>query len=148
MSEELLEAEAVEEPVPEGDARTAPARPIVTRADREELEAWKGEVRTAAIAAAGGIVAEEDSFALLRATTHVVWLKASPAEHMSRVMEQGDFRPMGRNREAMKDLIAILEAREPEYRRAHAQIDTSGRAVEECVAELAETAARLFAGGG
>ena len=43
---------------------------------------------------------------------------------------------------------AILEAREPEYRRAHAQIDTSGRAVEECVAELAETAARLFAGGG
>jgi hypothetical protein len=57
VSEEPLEAEAIEEPVPEGDARAAPARPIATRGDREELEAWKGEVRTAAIAAAGGIVA-------------------------------------------------------------------------------------------
>ena len=118
------------------------------RYEREALERVVGSHESAVIATAGGIVADEDSFALLRAATHVVWLKASPAEHMSRVMEQGDFRPMGRNREAMKDLIAILEAREPEYRRAHAQIDTSGRAVEECVAELAETAARLFAGGG
>ena len=57
MSEELLEAEAVEEPVPEGEVPTGAARPIATRPDREELEAWKGGVRTAAIAAAGGIVA-------------------------------------------------------------------------------------------
>jgi XRE family aerobic/anaerobic benzoate catabolism transcriptional regulator len=115
------------------------------RYEREALEKVVATHESAVIATAGGIVAEEDSFALLRAATHVVWLKASPAEHMQRVMEQGDFRPMGRNREAMKDLIAILEAREPEYRRAHAQLDTSGRAVEECVAELARTAERLFA---
>jgi XRE family aerobic/anaerobic benzoate catabolism transcriptional regulator len=97
------------------------------------------------LATAGGIVAEEDSFALLRATTHVVWLRASPAEHMQRVMEQGDFRPMGRNREAMKDLVAILDAREAEYSRAHAQLDTSGRSVDACLDELARTAERLFA---
>ena len=84
------------------------------RYEREALERVVGSHESAVIATAGGIVADEDSFALLRAATHVVWLKASPAEHMSRVMEQGDFRPMGRNREAMKDLIAILEAREPE----------------------------------
>jgi len=53
---------------------------------------------------------------------------------------------MGRSREAMRDLVAILEAREPEYGRAHAQLDTSGRMPEECVEELAATAARLFAG--
>lgn len=115
------------------------------RYEREALEKVVAAHEGAVIATAGGIVADEDSFALLRATTHVVWLKASPAEHMSRVMEQGDFRPMGKSREAMKDLVAILEAREAEYSRAHAQLDTSGRAVEDCLAELAATAERLFA---
>ena len=117
------------------------------RYEREALEKVVASHESAVIAMAGGIVAEEDSFALLRATTHVVWLKASPAEHMQRVMEQGDLRPMGRNREAMKDLIAILEAREAEYGRAHAQVDTSGRTAEACVEELARTAERLFANG-
>jgi XRE family transcriptional regulator, aerobic/anaerobic benzoate catabolism transcriptional regulator len=118
------------------------------RYEREALEKVVASHESAVIATAGGIVAEEDSFALLRATTHVVWLKASPAEHMRRVMEQGDFRPMGRNREAMKDLVAILEAREAEYGRAHAELDTSGRSVEDCVEELALSAERLFASGG
>jgi XRE family aerobic/anaerobic benzoate catabolism transcriptional regulator len=117
------------------------------RYEREALVKVVAAHESAVIATAGGIVAEEDSFALLRATTHVAWLKASPAEHMQRVMEQGDFRPMGRNREAMKDLIAILEAREAEYGRAHAQLDTSGRTVEACVEELAGIAERLFASG-
>ena len=39
---------------------------------------------------------------------------------MSRVMQQGDFRPMAKNREAMADLIAILEARKQDYARAEA----------------------------
>lgn len=115
------------------------------RYEREALEKVVASHDSAVIATAGGIVADEDTFATLRATTHVVWLKASPAEHMRRVMEQGDFRPMGKSREAMKDLVAILEAREAEYSRAHAQLDTSGRSVEECLDELAATAERLFA---
>jgi XRE family aerobic/anaerobic benzoate catabolism transcriptional regulator len=117
------------------------------RYEREALEKVVAAHEAAVIATAGGIVADEDTYGLLRATTHVVWLKATPAEHMRRVMEQGDFRPMGRNREAMKDLIAILEAREAEYGRAHAELDTSGRGAQECVVELAATAERLFAGG-
>ncbi|HEX8168092.1 MAG TPA: helix-turn-helix transcriptional regulator [Beijerinckiaceae bacterium] len=117
------------------------------RYEREALEKVVASHEAAVIATAGGIVADEDTYALLRATTHVVWLKATPAEHMRRVMEQGDFRPMGRNREAMTDLIAILEAREPEYGRAHVALDTSGRTAEACVEELARTAERLFAGG-
>jgi hypothetical protein len=71
VREELLEAEAVEEPLPEGDARTGSARPIATRPDREELEAWKGEVRTAAIAAAGGIVAGVATVAAVNAARAV-----------------------------------------------------------------------------
>jgi len=37
---------------------------------------------------------------------------------MRRVMAQGDFRPMAQNREAMADLVAILDARQADYARA------------------------------
>ena len=63
-------------------------------------------------------------------------------EHMKRVMEQGDFRPMARNREAMTDLVAILSARESAYGRAHARLDTSGKTIEVCVEELTRMAER------
>ena len=55
---------------------------------------------------------------------------------MSRVMAQGDFRPMAQNRAAaMADLVAILEARRADYARAEAELDTSGEAVEQSFAE-------------
>ena len=53
--EELLEAEAVEEPELDGEA-VEPTRGRSRRRStgETELDAWRGEVRTAAIAAAGG----------------------------------------------------------------------------------------------
>jgi XRE family aerobic/anaerobic benzoate catabolism transcriptional regulator len=63
-------------------------------------------------------------------------IKARPEEHMSRVMAQGDFRPMAQNRQAMADLVAILEARRADYARAQADVDTSGDAVEQSFAKL------------
>ena len=55
---------------------------------------------------------------------------------MRRVMAQGDFRPMAQNREAMADLVAILDARSADYARAEAELDTSGDAAR---AKLCET---------
>jgi XRE family aerobic/anaerobic benzoate catabolism transcriptional regulator len=78
------------------------------------------------IATAGGIVASAETYALLLRRTHTIWVQAKPQEHMSRVMEQGDFRPMAENREAMADLVAILEARRADYAQAEAALDTSG----------------------
>ena len=72
------------------------------------------------IATAGGIVSSADTYALLLRRAHTVWVKAQPQEHMSRVMAQGDFRPMAENREAMADLVAILEARRADYAQAEA----------------------------
>ncbi len=95
------------------------------------------------IATAGGVVADEDTFAHLLEKSHVIWLQASPAEHMRRVLDQGDFRPMEHNRDAMKDLVGILDARAPLYGRAHATVDTSGKPFEVCVAELVRVALRL-----
>src|SRR5262245_37323332 len=99
----------------------------------------------AVIGAAGGIVANADTYALLLRRTHTVWLKARPDEHMSRVMEQGDFRPMAQNREAMADLVAILEARSPDYARAEAELDTSGDTVGESFEKLRDIVARCTA---
>jgi len=114
------------------------------RYERECLQRIVAEFESAVIATAGGIVADDGTFSQLLDQAHVIWLQASPAEHMRRVMEQGDFRPMSHNRDAMSDLVAILEARAPEYGRAHARLDTSGKDVETCVGELAPIAMRLF----
>jgi XRE family aerobic/anaerobic benzoate catabolism transcriptional regulator len=50
---------------------------------------------------------------------------------MQRVIDQGDLRPMARSREAMRELKAILKAREPFYKQAHLQVNTSGKTVDE-----------------
>jgi XRE family aerobic/anaerobic benzoate catabolism transcriptional regulator len=84
----------------------------------------------AVIATAGGIVSNAETYALLLRRTYTVWIKARPDEHMNRVMEQGDFRPMAQNREAMADLVAILDARRADYARAQAEFDTSGDTIE------------------
>jgi XRE family aerobic/anaerobic benzoate catabolism transcriptional regulator len=98
----------------------------------------------AVITTAGGIVSDRESYALLLRRSHTIWIKARPQDHMSRVMAQGDFRPMAQNREAMADLVAILDARGPDYARAQAQLDTSGETVEQSFAKLVRIATDLL----
>jgi XRE family aerobic/anaerobic benzoate catabolism transcriptional regulator len=114
------------------------------RYERDALTRVVARHPAAVIATAGGIVADEATFSQLLGQTHVVWLQATPAEHMRRVMEQGDFRPMSRNPDAMNDLVAILDARELAYGRAHARLDTSGKTIEACLEDLERIAETLF----
>jgi XRE family aerobic/anaerobic benzoate catabolism transcriptional regulator len=100
----------------------------------------------AVIATAGGIVSDAETYALLLRRSHTVWVRASPDEHMKRVMEQGDFRPMAQNREAMADLVAILEARRPDYARAQAELDTSGDTIECSFGKLQDLVKRWLDG--
>ena len=106
------------------------------RQERHALQRVIAEHEAAIITTAGGIVANPETYALLLHGTHTVWVKARPEEHMSRVMAQGDFRPMAQNRQAMTDLVAILEARRPDYARAEAEVDTSGDSIEQSFAKL------------
>jgi XRE family aerobic/anaerobic benzoate catabolism transcriptional regulator len=106
------------------------------RHERAALARVIAEHDAAVITTAGGIVSDRESYALLLRRGHTIWIKARPEEHMSRVMAQGDFRPMAQNREAMADLVAILDARGPDYARAQAQLDTSGETVEQSFAKL------------
>jgi XRE family aerobic/anaerobic benzoate catabolism transcriptional regulator len=116
------------------------------RYERACLERAIGNHDAAVIATAGGIVSNPETYALLLRRTHTIWLKARPDEHMRRVMAQGDFRPMARNREAMADLVAILEARRDDYARAEAVLDTSGDTVDESFAKLRKIVARYAKG--
>jgi XRE family transcriptional regulator, aerobic/anaerobic benzoate catabolism transcriptional regulator len=106
------------------------------RFERVSLERVIAAHEAAVIATAGGIVASPETYGLLLRRTHTVWIKARPEEHMRRVMAQGDFRPMAHNREAMSDLVAILEARSADYQRAEAELETSGDSEQESSRKL------------
>lgn len=117
------------------------------RYERGCLERVIAEHDAAVIATAGGIVSSPETYGLLLRRTHTVWIKARPQEHMRRVMAQGDFRPMAQNREAMSDLVAILDARSADYARADAALDTSGDAAPESFRKLIEIAKRYSPSG-
>ena len=83
------------------------------------------------LATGGSLVSEPATFERLLTMCFTVWLRATPEEHMQRVIAQGDMRPMADNRESMSDLRRILDVREPLYRKADATINTSGGTVKE-----------------
>ena len=96
----------------------------------------------------GSIVSERETFDLLQSRFYCVWLKASPQEHMSRVVAQGDLRPFDATRgergemahgamgEAMEDLRRILASREVLYARADAVVDTAARTIKQSLKDL------------
>lgn len=104
--------------------------------EKRTLERVLKESERAVISVGGGVVSEKDTFDFLLSHCYAVWIKAQPEEHMSRVMAQGDLRPMAANNQAMEDLRSILEAREPLYRKADLLLDTSGTSVEESFSRL------------
>lgn len=88
----------------------------------------------------GSIVSERETFDLLQSHFYCVWVKASPEEHMSRVVAQGDMRPFdstrGATNEALDDIRRILASREPLYARADAVVDTAARTVKQSLKDL------------
>ena len=88
------------------------------------------------IATGGSIVSEPGTYYLLRSSCFTVWLKAKPEEHMSRVMAQGDMRPMEGNTQAMADLRRILQSRAALYGQADAVVDTAGSNMKKSLKDL------------
>ena len=88
----------------------------------------------------GSIVSERKTFDLLQSRFYCVWLKASPEEHMARVVAQGDMRPFdttrGATSEAMEDIRRILASREALYARADAVVDTAARTPKQSLRDL------------
>ena len=87
----------------------------------------------------GSIVSERETFDLLQGRFYCVWLKASPEEHMGRVVAQGDMRPFdgsGTSQEALDDIRRILASREALYARADAVVDTAARSFKQSITDL------------
>ncbi len=108
------------------------------RIERRCLDRMIETHATMVMTVGGGIVSEPETFNALLLNCYTVWVKATPDEHMARVVAQGDFRPMQGNAEAMIDLTKILSAREPQYRKADMTLDTSGERPEQSLHRLRE----------
>jgi XRE family aerobic/anaerobic benzoate catabolism transcriptional regulator len=114
-----------------GEILALHGQPGYRRTEAECLAAVLARHPHAVIETGGGFAIEPASLELLLGRTRMVWVKASPEEHMQRVVDQGDLRPMAKNRAAMADLRRILRVREPFYRQAPLHLDTSRRTVEQ-----------------
>ena len=111
------------------------------RYEKRALEETIERCPAAVIATPGGIVSDPATFSLLLAQCYTVWVRATPEEHMTRVLAQGDTRPMAGsagNAEAMDDLRRILESRAAFYSKADAVFDTSAMSAAAALTALRE----------
>ena len=108
------------------------------RYERRALNDVLEQQSSSVIATPGGLVSDPAALNVLLKQCTTVWLQASPQEHMSRVLAQGDKRPMRGNREAMSDLLRILQEREPFYAKADFACQTSGKTPSDIALELAK----------
>jgi XRE family aerobic/anaerobic benzoate catabolism transcriptional regulator len=106
------------------------------RLERQCLETIVGRYARVVIATGGSLVTEPTTYDLLLSTCFVVWLSATPDQHMSRVIAQGDLRPMAEGPQAMDDLNAILDSRKPLYAKADAEVNTSDMTPQGALASL------------
>ncbi len=93
--------------------------------EREALEEVLAEGQRVVIATGGSIVASAETYARLRSTCRTVWLSARPEEHLQRVLDQGDHRPMEGHPRALDELREILDRREGRYAMADRHLPTS-----------------------
>ena len=116
------------------------------RLERECLDQVFEQYPKFVLATGGSLVSESATYERLLAECFTIWLRATPEEHMQRVIAQGDTRPMSEDREAaMSELKSILAVREPLYRRADATIDTSRKSEEATLQELQHALAEMSA---
>jgi len=110
------------------------------RYERRCLESVLERNERVVIATGGSIVSEPATYDLLLSTCNTIWLRASPEEHMARVVAQGDTRPMAGSQEAMDDLRRILDGRATLYGQADFIVDTTQASIEQSLAQLKRAA--------
>jgi XRE family aerobic/anaerobic benzoate catabolism transcriptional regulator len=109
------------------------------RFERRALERVLNQNERAVIAAGGSLVTDPDTYKLLLDRCLCVWLKASPEEHMARVIAQGDMRPFKGRSAALDEIRKLLADRERLYGRADVILDTSGKSLRRSLSEMRKT---------
>jgi XRE family aerobic/anaerobic benzoate catabolism transcriptional regulator len=131
--DDLVEAEAG---MPLAQIFELQGEPYYRELERDALVRHLSGTTRAVLAAGGGIVTEPETFAQLRRGTFTVWLKASPRDHWTRVLGQGDRRPMRNRVDATVELEKLWSARARLYAKAELIVETSGRSPEEAAREI------------
>jgi len=111
------------------------------RFERRALERVLAAHPRAVIATGGSLVNDPGTYELLLERCRCIWLKASPEEHMQRVIDQGDMRPFKGRAAALDEIRNLLAERDRLYRRADATVDTSGKTARQSLAELRKASA-------
>ena len=106
------------------------------RFERRALERVLGQHDRAVIATGGSLVTDGGTYKLLRERSLCVWLKASPEEHMARVVAQGDMRPFKGSSAALDEIRQLLADRDRLYGRADLVLDTTGKTVRSSLSQL------------
>ena len=106
------------------------------RFERRALERVLAENQRAVIATGGSLVTDPGTYKMLLERCTCVWLKASPEEHMARVIAQGDMRPFKGRSAALDEIRTLLADRDRLYRRADLVLDTSGKSTRASFSQL------------
>jgi XRE family aerobic/anaerobic benzoate catabolism transcriptional regulator len=106
------------------------------RFERRALDRVLAQHERAVIATGGGLVNDPGTYELLLERCFCVWLKASPEDHMARVIAQGDMRPFKGRAAALDEIRKLLADRNPLYSRAAAVVETTGKTVKQCLQDI------------
>lgn len=106
------------------------------RFERRALERVLAQHELAVIATGGSLVTDSSTYRLLLERCTCIWLRASPEEHMARVIAQGDMRPFKGRSAALEEIRKLLADRDRLYARADFTLDTSGKTLKQSVHEL------------
>jgi XRE family aerobic/anaerobic benzoate catabolism transcriptional regulator len=106
------------------------------RFERRALERVLNQHERAVIATGGSLVTDPQTYEMLLRRCICLWLRASPEEHMSRVIAQGDMRPFKGRSAALQEIRQLLKDREALYSRADAAVETSGKSVKQSLQQL------------
>src|ERR671918_1135313 len=106
------------------------------RFERRALERVLAQNEQAVIATGGSLVTDAGTYKMLRERCLCVWLKASPEEHMARVIAQGDMRPFKGRSAALDEIRRLLADRDRLYGRAELVLDTSGKSARSSLSQL------------
>ncbi|MCD6042957.1 MAG: bzdR [Burkholderiales bacterium] len=106
------------------------------RFERRALERVLAQHELAVIATGGSVVTDSSTYRLLLERCTCIWLRASPEEHMARVIAQGDMRPFKGRSAALEEIRKLLADRDRLYARADFTLDTSGKTLKQSVHEL------------
>ena len=111
--------------MPLGEVFSLHGEEFYRRLERDTLTDLLQSGQSMVLAAGGGLVTAPDTYGLLLRQATTVWLKARVDDYWSRVVRQGDRRPIDEHPQAREALKLLVLKRDPLYARADATVDTA-----------------------